>query len=46
MAPTLAETIGCAVLPVLVFAFILARAIRRDIRHDKEVEKRIERWDV
>lgn len=46
MAPTLAETIGCAVLPILVLAFILARAIRRDIRHNKEVEKRIERWDV
>ena len=46
MTPTLAETIGCAVLPILVLAFILARAIRRDIQHDKEVEKRIERWDV
>ena len=46
MAPTLPETIGCAVLPILVLAFILARAIRQDIRHDKEVEKRIERWDV
>lgn len=46
MTPTLAETIGCAVLPVLILAFIFARAIRQDIRHDKEVEKRIERWDV
>lgn len=46
MTPTLAETVGCAVLPFLVLAFILARAIRRDIQHDKKVEKRIERWDV
>lgn len=43
--PTLAETIGCALLPFLAIGFFVVRAIIQDRKHDREVDKRVERWD-